>query len=108
MSFYTQQCRLCSCTNDDCRQCIQKTGAPCSWIEEDLCSACAIQVQVRCEFKDRLGYDQLATFDIGLPPRLDKNQLQDTLTIGCIQELERNGFFDVSIIKIEQSGYEVF
>ena len=25
----------------DCRQCIEKTGHPCYWVEADLCSACA-------------------------------------------------------------------
>jgi len=33
-------CRVCGCTDYDCRQCIEKTGAPCSWVEKDLCSAC--------------------------------------------------------------------
>ncbi len=35
-----QTCRVCSCTEDDCRQCIAKTGEPCYWVESDLCSAC--------------------------------------------------------------------
>lgn len=34
-------CRICGCTEDNCLQCIEKTGSPCYWIEEDLCSACA-------------------------------------------------------------------
>lgn len=34
-------CRVCGCTDMDCRQCIAKTGHPCSWGEPDLCSACA-------------------------------------------------------------------
>ena len=33
-------CRVCSCTDLDCRQCFQKTGQPCRWVELDLCSAC--------------------------------------------------------------------
>lgn len=33
-------CRVCGCTDDDCRQCIEKTGEPCYWVEPDLCSAC--------------------------------------------------------------------
>ncbi|MDR1351475.1 MAG: hypothetical protein LBJ59_12015 [Zoogloeaceae bacterium] len=36
-----RKCRICGCTDDDCRQCVDKTGAPCYWIEEDVCSACA-------------------------------------------------------------------
>jgi hypothetical protein len=34
-------CRKCGCTDDDCSQCIEKTGSPCHWVEPDLCSACA-------------------------------------------------------------------
>ena len=33
-------CRACGCTDEDCRQCIEKTGEPCYWVEPDLCSAC--------------------------------------------------------------------
>jgi hypothetical protein len=36
-----RRCRVCGCTDDDCRQCIEKTGEPCYWVEDDLCSACA-------------------------------------------------------------------
>jgi hypothetical protein len=35
-----RKCRVCGCTDDDCRGCIEKTGEPCRWVEEDLCSAC--------------------------------------------------------------------
>jgi len=31
---------VCGCTDDDCRQCVEKTGEPCYWVEPDLCSAC--------------------------------------------------------------------
>jgi hypothetical protein len=33
-------CRHCGCTDNDCRQCIEKTGEPCSWVSADECSAC--------------------------------------------------------------------
>lgn len=36
-----RRCRACGCTDDDCSQCVAKTGEPCSWVEADLCSACA-------------------------------------------------------------------
>jgi hypothetical protein len=39
-SFTGPSCRVCGCTDDDCRQCIEKTGKPCHWVEKDLCSAC--------------------------------------------------------------------
>lgn len=35
-----RKCRECGCTDDNCRQCIEKTGRPCYWSEPDLCSAC--------------------------------------------------------------------
>lgn len=35
-----QRCRVCGCTDDDCSECVEKTGKPCSWVEADLCSAC--------------------------------------------------------------------
>lgn len=35
-----QQCRVCGCTDDDCRQCIERTGEPCYWVQKNLCSAC--------------------------------------------------------------------
>jgi hypothetical protein len=40
-------CRVCGCTEDDCSNCIERTGQPCSWVERrdaglaNLCSACA-------------------------------------------------------------------
>lgn len=36
-------CKICGCTDNDCSQCITKTGVPCYWAtaEQDLCSACA-------------------------------------------------------------------
>ena len=36
-----QRCRVCGCVDDDCRVCIIRTGGPCSWVEPELCSACA-------------------------------------------------------------------
>lgn len=38
--FAGQKCRVCGCTNNDCHHCIARTGAPCSWVKHDLCSAC--------------------------------------------------------------------
>jgi hypothetical protein len=38
--FHKRRCRVCNCTDEDCSQCIQRTGKPCTWVEADLCSAC--------------------------------------------------------------------
>jgi ParB/RepB/Spo0J family partition protein len=34
-------CRVCGCTDEDCAQCVEATGRPCTWVEPDLCSRCA-------------------------------------------------------------------
>lgn len=36
-----QKCRVCGCSDLNCAACIERTGAPCRWVEPDLCSACA-------------------------------------------------------------------
>jgi hypothetical protein len=33
-------CRVCHCTELDCSVCWHKTGLPCHWVADDLCSAC--------------------------------------------------------------------
>ena len=38
--FDIRRCRVCGCTDDDCSDCIARTGTPCHWVEDDLCSAC--------------------------------------------------------------------
>lgn len=35
-----RRCRICRCTDLDCSKCIERTGVPYYWIEDDLCSAC--------------------------------------------------------------------
>ena len=39
------KCRVCGCTDNDCRQCVEAQGEPCYWVEEDLCSRCAREVK---------------------------------------------------------------
>lgn len=45
------KCRICRCTTDDCSKCIELTGIPCHWVEDDLCSAC---VDVKGDHYDML------------------------------------------------------
>lgn len=42
-----RKCRVCGCTDNDCRQCIEAQGFPCWWVEEDLCSRCAAEEDAR-------------------------------------------------------------
>ena len=39
-----RKCRICGCTDDDCSGCIERTGVPCEWVEDDLCSACVSEL----------------------------------------------------------------
>jgi hypothetical protein len=41
-TFDERICLGCGCTEDDCSVCIEETGQPCYWVEENLCSACAL------------------------------------------------------------------
>ncbi|MBT8491150.1 MAG: ParB/RepB/Spo0J family partition protein [Deltaproteobacteria bacterium] len=40
-------CRVCGCTEDNCTQCVEKTGSRCHWVNDmrTLCSACADSVE---------------------------------------------------------------
>lgn len=35
-----RRCRECGCTDENCAGCIERTGQPCAWVDDDLCSAC--------------------------------------------------------------------
>jgi hypothetical protein len=37
------KCRVCGCTNDDCRQCIAASGQPCAWAAPYLCTRCYVE-----------------------------------------------------------------
>lgn len=39
-------CRICGCTDYDCQQCINKTGVLCHRVEDDLCKACAEELDI--------------------------------------------------------------
>ena len=45
MEAKAMKCRICGCTDEDCSQCIEKTGRPCSWVEPGLCSACKDEME---------------------------------------------------------------
>lgn len=55
------QCKRCGCTEDNCLQCVLKTGLPCFWVnpERDLCSACSEGEHVGEPTRER-------TYEIGL------------------------------------------
>lgn len=80
--FDIRACRICGCTDADCRQCIKRTGSPCYWVEEDLCSACATsdqrieflktQILVAMEQYLHSPYEEaLARLKVGLPVHIE-------------------------------------
>jgi hypothetical protein len=44
MGLLAQRCRICGCSDYDCRQCIEESGVPCSWYEPDLCTNCVRKI----------------------------------------------------------------
>ena len=48
-------CRVCGCTDANCQQCIEKTGEPCHWVAEDLCSACVEETEKIGDRRTRKG-----------------------------------------------------
>lgn len=48
-------CRVCGCTDNDCSQCIAKTGMPCYWVEKDLCSACVAPPAAKTQQQSKMG-----------------------------------------------------
>lgn len=39
------ECVFCGCTQTDCSECIERTGEPCHWISEGICSACVQDIK---------------------------------------------------------------
>jgi chromosome partitioning protein len=89
-----RKCRICGCTDDDCRQCIEKTGKPCHWVAEDLCSACKTTVVSLASIKGGTGKTNIAIFiakciaAIGLRVLLIDFDLNNSLSFHFINEDE--------------------
>lgn len=71
-------CRICGCTENDCRQCVDKTGKTCSWIhsegEKPLCSACGEEI-----YKERIG-KLMDCCSVAGETLSDKELFRDTIT----------------------------
>lgn len=46
--FDPRACRVCGCTENHCPACVARTGEPCYWVADDLCSACAGPLCASC------------------------------------------------------------
>lgn len=51
MGTNERKCRVCGCTDSDCRQCTQAQGFPCHWARANLCSRCKNEID-----QDKFGF----------------------------------------------------
>jgi hypothetical protein len=56
-------CRVCGCTESDCRHCLAYTGSPCHWVGPHLCSACTPQETPLAETQWALSFAQAAVIE---------------------------------------------
>ena len=107
MTMYGQSCRVCGCTEFDCTDCVERTGEPCSWIEEDLCSACEqykdfVKVRIGIWFTDPRGVDQKAFCDGFILP--GKEELHSVQCLADLQ-LKQAGFSGSTINDLRFKKY---
>ena len=88
-TFKPRACRVCGCTDADCSQCVEKTGQPCSWVEEDLCSAC---VEKPAKVEPDTRWRDLPVEDLEPPADVAKKlRLAKVRTIGQLATLLHSG-----------------
>lgn len=105
METLVNKCRECGCTDLDCSQCMEKTGYPCYWAEEDLCSACDNQANKKtnkelqellaqypkttrciCEYDgDSLGIDAKLSDD----QKYIELEFNDEESVGTVRDLQK-------------------
>jgi hypothetical protein len=82
---------LCGCTDDNCQDCIEITGHPCTWIECDLCSRCADEMED--DSSDSSGGYWMGDKEIFTPlMSMDTHQLLTLLRDASIQVAMQQGF----------------
>jgi hypothetical protein len=101
MDLLEPSCRVCGCTFFDCRQCIEKTGEPCHWLEADLCSACKGEVKnvsVACQFHFVNFKRQFTlTFETSVVVGSEADMLEDI----CLINLKKKVVLDIEIDEIK-------
>jgi ParB/RepB/Spo0J family partition protein len=77
-------CRICGCTEENCTQCVEKTGKPCTWVdrEKTLCSACEAEakkgdqrVKIAESISNIEAFALVSAFGAGQLNRIDENAL---------------------------------
>lgn len=88
----TPTCRMCGCTDNDCSGCVARTGEACSWVENDLCSACA-PPQTMAQLLERSAE---AAADAGMVLA----QLEEAWSSAAVVENNRHGILMVQMREI--------
>jgi PRTRC genetic system protein E len=98
-----RKCRVCGCTQDNCKQCIEKTGQPCSWVEYDLCSACVDEpelkvVDSRASTQTEVRTDNVVTIAEGLSTNFFTQLTKTVKNLDCtIRIMEKDDKLTVGI-----------
>jgi chromatin remodeling complex protein RSC6/RNA polymerase-binding transcription factor DksA len=110
-----RRCRVCGCTKYNCKQCIEKTGSPCTWVEEDLCSACQERPAVKV-IDERASSSEVVPEIIAAPVPIDffhaissrvSGDVEMTIRIMQKEGKMTVGLFpcDLKIPPVNKSGY---
>lgn len=94
-------CRVCGCKDNDCRQCIKKTGQPCTWVENDLCSACYLPPpeEIMKSIEEKMKESQQIFNDL-------KNMIspQNNIDMDFFEQLAKPGNVDMTIRIMQKGG----
>jgi len=96
-----RSCRVCGCTDNNCSQCIEKTGSPCHWVETDLCSACVEPKKSEEILQDLVNLNKEIT--------KETNELQQMLTtnntdMNFFRQLFQMGNVDLSMRVMQKNS----
>lgn len=101
-AVFERQCRVCGCTEDNCSQCIKKTGNPCHWVEDDLCSACKEPEPIDILNQIEKSMNESAKIFQGL--KKDLSQLNNNDMSSFFQQLAALGNVDLNIRIMQKDG----
>jgi hypothetical protein len=96
-------CRVCGCTESDCRHCVAHTGAPCHWVGPHLCSACTPQETPMAETQWALSFAQAAVIEAVTTAQnhWDHRRHDERFHLRVVHRNERDYFVYLTIAKGE-------
>jgi len=99
-----RQCRVCGCTETDCRPCIEATGVPCHWVAPNLCSACTPQAAPLAEQQWALSFAQAAVVERAIAAHNTQagRQHEEALQLRVVHRNERDYFVYLTVAKGER------